>query len=62
MHMLDSLDFEITEKEVFDLILENYLNEGKFGELSEFIKKLKHYHVNEGNLKSNNYLMIKDFK
>lgn len=60
--MLDSLDFEITEKEVFDLILENYLNEGKFSELSEFIKKLKNYHVNESNLKSNNYLMIKDFK
>lgn len=60
--MLDSLDFEITEKEVFDLILENYLNEGKFSELSEFIRKLKNYHVNESNLKSNNYLMIKDFK
>jgi len=46
MHMLDSLDFEISEKEVFDLMLENYLNEGKFHELSEFILKLKSYHVN----------------
>lgn len=30
LHLLDVLDFEIEEREVFELMLENYLHEGKF--------------------------------
>ena len=43
-------------------MLENYLGEGKFRELGEFIRKLKEYHVSEYNLYTNNYKMISDFK
>jgi hypothetical protein len=62
LHLLDVLDFEIEEKDVFELLLENYLNEGKFKELSDFIRKLREYHVSENNLHTNNYKMISDFK
>jgi hypothetical protein len=30
--------------------------------LSEFIKKMREYHVTENNLHTNNYKMISDFK
>lgn len=56
------MDFEIEEKDVFELIMENYLNEHKFTELSEFIRKLREYHVTEYNLHTKNYQMISDFK
>lgn len=62
LHLLDVLDFEIEEREVFELMLENYLREGKFRELSDFIRKLREYHVTENNLHTNNYKMISDFK
>lgn len=62
MHLLDNLDFQVEVKEVFELLLENYLNEGKFKELSDFIKKLKEYHVTKNNLQSNNYKLITDYK
>lgn len=59
---LDMLDFYTEESEVFDLMMENYLNVGKFTELSEFILKLKNYHINEFNMNTKNYQMISDFK
>ena len=59
---LDMLDFYTEEGEVFDLMMENYLNVGKFTELSEFILKLKNYHITEFNMNTKNYQMISDFK
>ena len=59
---LDVLDFFTEEKEVFELMMENYLNNGKFTELSEFIMKLKNYHITEFNMNTKNYQMISDFK
>jgi hypothetical protein len=59
---LDMLDFYTEESEVFDLMMENYLNVGKFTELSEFILKLKNYHITEFNMNTKNYQMISDFK
>ena len=60
--MLDELDFQIEGVEVFDLLIESYLNELKFMELSDFLTKLKEYHVTELNLHTNNYKMISEFK
>ena len=38
------------------------MNKGKFKELSDFIMKLKNYHITEHNMNSKNYQMISDFK
>lgn len=59
---LDMLDFLTEEREVFELMMENYLNNGKFKELGDFIMKLKHYHITEHNMNTKNYQMISDFK
>ena len=59
---LDQLDFFTEEKEVYQLMMENYLNKGKFKELSEFIIKLKNYHITEFNMDTKNYQMISQFK
>lgn len=59
---LDMLDFLTEEREVFELMMENYLNNGKFPELGDFITKLKHYHITEHNMNTKNYQMISDFK
>ena len=43
--MLDELDFQVDGREVFELMLESYLNELKFKELSDFLTTLKEYHM-----------------
>ena len=60
--LLDELDFQVEGKEVFELIMESYLNELKFEDLTDFLTRLKEYHMTEQNLRTNNYKMISELK